>query len=243
MGLFLRNIIRFLISLLIVFSLIHFIYEVIVIKSDDSYIGRKLHSIKKKEKIDLLIMGDSRAERQLSPKIIDSILVINSINLAISSGDINRIRKFFMNNKKLLDELKKNKNLQLIISASDWQVNDESQTWGYLSHSTFSLMSPMDRLKSLNRKVDYLKFMVLGYKLYAKSQILKLGLLKLPYSSDSKGFVGINEEFIPKNFENISIQDHPHYSNININGWRYSLFEDSIRYLNLKYLVLKKKLS
>ena len=85
-----------------------FFYEKVIIISDDSFIDRKYFNLVEKDQIDLLIMGDSRAERQISPKIIDSILSINSLNLAISSGDIIRIKKFISNNQSYFNQLKKN---------------------------------------------------------------------------------------------------------------------------------------
>lgn len=231
---FLEHIILRLIILSIVFIfIIHGFYEGYVVKIDDSGIDIKFNSIKKKENLDLIIMGDSRAHFQVSPKIIDSVIDVNSINLAIPSGDINRIRKFFINNQIFLKELNNNKST-LLISASDWQINDNAQTWGYFSHSTFSLLSPLERIKILNNKMDYFKFMYQGYKSFIK-QILNISLIKSENNSDSDGFLGINREFSIKDSEKITLENHPSYSNISINGWRLNLFEDSLRYLNSNF--------
>jgi hypothetical protein len=81
---FLSNFIVYIFYLSIVIIGILFFYEKVIIISDDSFIDRKYFNLDEKDEIDLLIMGDSRAERQISPKIIDSILGINSLNLAIS---------------------------------------------------------------------------------------------------------------------------------------------------------------
>ena len=53
---------------------------------------------------DLLIMGSSRAEFQISPKIIDSVLVLNSYNLGLSAWHFDmqyaRFRMYLQHNKK-----------------------------------------------------------------------------------------------------------------------------------------------
>ena len=46
--------------------------EGFIVKIDDSGIDRKFNSIKKKENLDLIIMGDSRAERQIIPKTLSN---------------------------------------------------------------------------------------------------------------------------------------------------------------------------
>ena len=229
---FLEHIISRVIILVIPFFIIHGFYQGYITKIDDSGIDIKFNSLKKKENLDLIIMGDSRAEGQISPKIIDSVTGINSINLAISSGDINRIRKFFIYNQKFLNEVNKNQST-LLISASDWQINDNSQSWGYLSLSTFSLLSPLERIKFLNNKGDYLKFMYHGFESYIKKVLGSL--MNNKNTSDSDGFLGINREFSFKDSEKIKLENHPYYSKININGWRVKLFEDSLRYLNSNF--------
>jgi len=230
---FLEHIISRVIILVILFFIIHCFYQGYITKIDDSGIDIKFNSLKKKENLDLIIMGDSRAERQISPKIIDSVTDINSINLAISSGDINRIRKFFINNQKFLNEVNKNQST-LLISASDWQINDNSQSWGYLSLSTFSLLSPLERIKFLNNKSDYFRFIYNGYKTYI-IKVLGTSLMNNKKTSDSDGFLGIDREFSFKDSEKIKLENHPYYSKINYNGWRFKLFEDSLRYLNSNF--------
>ena len=52
-------------------------------------------------KTNIIIAGDSRAERQLIPKVIKSETGINTINIAVSDGDlistIYSIKKFYSN--------------------------------------------------------------------------------------------------------------------------------------------------
>lgn len=230
---FLEHIISRVIILVTLLFTIHGFYQGYITKIDDSGIDIKFNSLKKKENLDLIIMGDSRAERQISPRIIDSVTDINSINLAISTGDINRIRQFFINNQKFLNDVNKNQST-LLISASDWQINDNSQTWGYLSLSTFSLLSPLERIKFLNNKNDYFKFVYQGYKLYIK-KVLGTIFMNNNITTDSDGFLGIDREFSLEDAEKIELENHPFYTNIKDNGWRLKLFENSLRYLNSNF--------
>lgn len=206
-------------------------YEIIIINSDDSYINIKYNKFYNKGPFDLIIMGDSRAERQINPKTIYKNTGNKSINLAISSGDINAIMKFFVANDELLIDLKENSNPVLLVSASDWQINDNAQDWGYLSHSTISLLTPFERLAVLNNKWDYFKFVVQGYKIYIKNIIEPIKRYNL--KTGNNGFLPINEGF--KKVEKSYLSNHPYYSKIKIDGWRWKLFTSSIRFLNSNF--------
>ena len=229
---FLLEGIKSLIYILIILLGVLFFHEKVIINSDDSYIDRKYYNIKKKDTLDLIIMGDSRAERGISPTIIDSILDINSINLAVPAGDINRIEKFFTHNQKILKDLKKNKNLKLIISVSEWQVNDNAQNWGILSHSTFSLLSPLDRLIYLNKKIDFLRFVIRGYENYFHKRLRSMGLINLRDKFDSQGFLGVEGTLTEQSVEKIKTDVHPWYINDKIDGWRFELYVNTLKFLN-----------
>lgn len=85
-------------------------------------------------KTNIIIAGDSRAERQLIPKIIKSKTGINTINIAVSGGDlvstIYSIKKFFSNS-----------DLIFVISASSWQINDGAIDQGYMSLKCFQKLT------------------------------------------------------------------------------------------------------
>lgn len=229
---FLSNFIVYVFYLSIVIIGILFFYEKVIIISDDSFIDRKYFNLDEKDEIDLLIMGDSRAERQISPKIIDSILSINSLNLAISSGDIIRIKKFISNNQSYFNQLKKNVDFKILISVSDWQVNDNAQKWGILSHSTISLLSPIERLKYLNKKTDYIKFVVHGYKNFVHQKFRSLGLINLREQFDSNGFLGVEGILTKESVDLMNLDIHPWYIDYKIDGWRFKLYVDVLRFLN-----------
>lgn len=228
---FLKRFFYFLCVFFIFYGGILSFYENIIIDSDDSYINIKYNKVYNKGPFDLIIMGDSRAERQLNPKTINRNTGKKSINLAISSGDINRIKKFFIVNDELLIDLKENSNPILLVVASDWQVNDNAQKWGYLSHSTISFLTPFERFAVLNNKGDYFKFVVEGYKIYIKNIIESIKGYNL--KTGNNGFLPINEEF--KGVEKSYPYNHPYYSKIKIDGWRWRLFASSIRFLNSNF--------
>ena len=60
----------------------------------------KLNRNKKEFPLDILIAGDSRAERQIIPEMLKGKNQKNILNLAITSGDVNRLRDFISNRIK-----------------------------------------------------------------------------------------------------------------------------------------------
>ena len=96
----------FFLFVLLSFSLyaLAYVVDVGLRKSRNVYFANWNDLYNSKINADLLIMGSSRAEFQISPKIIDSVLVLNSYNLGLSAWHFDmqyaRFRMYLQHNKK-----------------------------------------------------------------------------------------------------------------------------------------------
>ena len=94
----------------------------------------------------IIVGGDSRAERQVIPKIMEDRLGIKTINIGVSAGDVvilyNALKEY-----SLIDS----KNI-LIISASSWQTNNNTvDKWG-IPHANLTHMSTIDQIKLFGKR-------------------------------------------------------------------------------------------
>lgn len=171
------------------------------------------------EKIDsaqILILGDSRADRQLNPRIIHSETNLDVLNIAESSLDLYslslRLREMDLKNKTL------------VISASSWQINDGATDEGYFRIEAFNNLSAKQKIL-----------------LYLDNPIeLKIMLNSIVFSKFELT-IGNNGRFINNNFNNITCtkfsyknmsRNHPWYRNIKTNGIKLQLLKDALIELN-----------
>ena len=101
--LFKKLIILFMMLSLSIYSLAY-IVDAGLRKSRNTYFANWNDLYNSKIKADLLIMGSSRAEFHISPKILDSLLVLNSYNLGLSAWHFDmqyaRFRMYLQHNPK-----------------------------------------------------------------------------------------------------------------------------------------------
>ena len=174
-------------------------------------------------KINVIIAGDSRAERQLSPKIIKEQTGFNAINIATSSCDllttVTAIKQKYVINSKTI----------FVISASSFQINDGAVDPGYLSLKCFHDMSLFDKfwlykgnLSALIRIQDQL---IDAYRqLLQNKESIDTSLIK------EAGFLGIDGNVDTKSDIENTKKNHAWYKNVNNNnaGARWSLFKRSL---------------
>ena len=131
---FLKNI-AILLFLFSIFT-ISFFYLLLTIQYDTKIevIGRN-----KIDSAQILILGDSRADRQLNPKIIHSKTNLNVLNIAESSLDLYSL-------SLRLKEINV-KNKLIIISASSWQINDGATDNGYFRIEAFNNLNAQQKLE------------------------------------------------------------------------------------------------
>jgi hypothetical protein len=148
---------------------------------------------------DVIICGDSRADRQLDPGIIKSKTRLNVINIASTSQDLytwsESLAMAGVNGKTI------------IISASFFQINDAANDFAFFNLNTFSDMDFKDKIEMY--KNDYLDLILIQTKL-AYSSILKkthksdfgnnLRSVNEGYMSKECGYFAITEDWFDKHF-------------------------------------------
>ena len=171
------------------------------------------------EKIDsahILILGDSRADRQLNPYIIHSKTNIDVLNIAESSLDLYslslRLKNINVENKLI------------IISASSWQINDGATDEGYFRVEAFNNLDATQRLVLYRDNLIDLK------KMLPKCLIKPINIT-----------IGNKERAVNSGFNNVAcknfltdnmFRNHPWYRNIRMNGVKTKLLKDGLIELN-----------
>jgi hypothetical protein len=171
------------------------------------------------EKIDsahIIILGDSRADRQLNPKIIHSKTNLDVLNIAESGLDLYSLSLRLKNTNV--------KNKLIIISASSWQVNDGATDEGYFRVEAFNNLDAMQRLILYRDNPIELK------KMLSKCLISPINIT-----------IGNKERAINRGFNNVKcknfstdnmFRNHPFYRNIRMNGIKTKLLKDGLIELN-----------
>ena len=193
----------------------------------------KLTKEKKEFPLDILIAGDSRAERQIIPEGLKGNNQEKILNLAIGSGDINRLRDFITNRRET-DSLI-NKKTILVISASPQQTNDNRQRWGRLSNSTFKYLSFYEKLDILKLKKDYFKYLLSIHKYYLKNIF---NHRHYNQKIDNLGYLGVDGDVTVINSAELGNIIHrmiKDYGSIKGDGYRIREFKKSIKFFSAKF--------
>ncbi len=164
----------------------------------------------------ILILGDSRAARQINPVIINKVTGINVLNIAESSMDLYSLT-FRLKKLNVKDKL-------IIISASSWQMNDGATANGYFRMEAFNDLNGYRKIQLYSDNLIELKLMLSNslfsnhnYSVGDKSRLINSGFKSL----ECREFDTVNM------FEN-----HPWYRNINLNGVKAELLKQALRELN-----------
>jgi hypothetical protein len=168
---------------------------------------------------EILILGDSRAERQIDPMLLNKITGKKCLNIAQPSMDLYSLSKRL---KKI-----KIKNKILIISASSWQINDGSTSEGYFRTEAFNDLTPYQKLKLYSTNiVELIKlnnwmvsniFSDLDISIGKENRLINQGY----------GSIDCNE------FETVKIfPNHPWYRKINTLGIKRNLLVKALTDLN-----------
>ena len=190
----------------------------------------KLNRDKKEFPLDILIAGDSRAERQIIPEMLKGKNQKKILNLAVSSGDINRLRDF-INNRKEAKSLFNNKTI-LLLSTSTWQIDDNQQKWGHLSYSTFKYLSFYEKFDILNNKKDYLKYVLSIHKNNLRNIF---NIWSYDSNIDSLGYLAVQGDItnLPNSeLDNIILNIKQEWNDVKLNGYRWEEFKKSIKFFS-----------
>ncbi len=167
---------------------------------------------------DILILGDSRAECQVDPKILHEETHVNCLNIAETAMDL------FSLSLRLKALNVKNKTL--VISASAWQINDGSNEFGYFRKEAFNHLSPTQKLRIYMNSPSELK------RVFSENW-QSLFDLNLKIGKDTfyvnNGYPSIKS----KDFDTTNMfENHPWYKNIYTNGGKRDLLIQALRCLN-----------
>lgn len=230
---FLYRILVYILFLGIIISSNFLLVEIIYPKIDFSDIKNKFKNVNADDSIEIFIGGDSRAERQIIPEILNEKFGrVGVKNIASGACEINRVKNFF--EKSDLTTTKK----ILILSTSIYQVNENIKYFDpWYSLSSFHSLNITQKYNSFSLK-NYLIFSIQSHKFLIKEKIkfvlkeyLNYSYSKLPYNED--GFLPVKGNLDKK--KEININNHPLYSNIHLDGIRWLKFTESIYFFSKNF--------
>ena len=186
-----------------------------------------------KNKRCIVIAGDSRAERQLIPDLIEQKTGVKTVNIAVSSGDLISFLPYlhYFNPDSTT----------IVFSASSWQTNDGGITPGYFSLDTYIQLNFFQRLSifKFNLK-DYIEMEDQLLRNTFKDIFRDLSNNKKRYTYDpnvihNKGFLAVNkylpnQQILTKQSKNHTHKKnvHPWYQELDANGYRNQLFQKAL---------------
>jgi hypothetical protein len=175
------------------------------------------------QKSDIIIAGDSRADRQLDPALMKRYTALNTINIAQSAHDLYAV-------SKILLALKLEKKA-IVLSASSWQLNDGAILSDYFRLESFGDLSFLDKLKLY--KFDLVLLYRKQIRRFLFCIIYKASIRKFYYTGRkiNSGFerAGCRNKAADRTF----FMNHPFYLNPNYNGIKRKLLEKAIYNLSL----------
>lgn len=96
----------------------------------------------------LIVAGDSRAETQVDPELMDSLIGLKTINVGTASCDLITLAKA-LGKRGMLDE-----DRVFAISVSSFQINDGALDPGYLSTASLMEMALPDAIRVFRKDPD-----------------------------------------------------------------------------------------
>ena len=229
---------KFLFFILPVFLVLYFVPKIYYFdKGIDKGIFGKFKDLYPlvRNKKSIIIAGDSRAERQLDPTIIEKETGIKTINIAISSGEL----VSFIPYLKYFNP----DSTTFVFSTSSWQVNDGAVSNGYLSLDAYVKLNLLERLKLYRTNLN--DFIIMEDNLIRSTfkDLFRdvIGIQKEYHYERNiirdKGFLPIHKFIFSKSSRKIvktvhnESEEHPWYRNLHSNGCRNQLFNNSIEVL------------
>jgi hypothetical protein len=176
----------------------------------------------------LVVAGDSRAEGQVVPAIIENRFNIKTINIATSSCDVvtmyNALRKYGLLEKPIT----------IIVSASFFQVNDGAVDTGYISMAELVNMPVVVKLNLLKNNLTELRRMYIDAfmgNMSHKFKRIQGGLDKNDPRLNDLGFHPVSGSLkLPIEWKiDPETTTHNWYKNINIHGARWKVLQDTLK--------------
>ncbi len=179
----------------------------------------------------IIVAGDSRAERQIIPDVLSDSLNLPAINIGVSAGDLvslnAAIEKYYKTKEKHI----------FIISTSSWQINDGAIDPGYMSLKSYQQLSLLEKSDLYSQNIGEMMRMELRILKYTMLNVLRRSSFTPSYSSDiidMKGYLQVDGLISTEESDSTiynQLRDHPFYKNADLDGIRWSLFENTIKKL------------
>jgi hypothetical protein len=172
---------------------------------------------------DVIIAGDSRAQRQVIPAVIEKELGVDAVNIAVAGGELVSVAKVVR--QCALSE----KRPLLIISVTLFQIND-----GAIDHDTISMdcllsMPWIDQVVLFRQKLPEMAYRKIG--LYKRCLAARCGLAPTkikPFTED--GFMGIDGTLDTSGMSgHVGQIKHPWYENLCLEGRKWRVFQAALR--------------
>ncbi|MEO7177108.1 MAG: hypothetical protein ABIV51_14350 [Saprospiraceae bacterium] len=224
------QLLKFAIPFVLLFSLFLSDFPVLNYEILNSELEEKIISLKiDTSRLNIIIAGDSRAERQLMPAIFNTNTGLSTINIATTGCDLVTVVSAIK--KKYADSAK----LCFIISASSWQVNDGAIDHGYLSLNCFQKLSKIGKFILYKKYLsELLGMQVQLFKEFVHSVVGNRNCLRIDSNAYPElGFIGIEGRFKvqDKSSLNTLLSNHSWYKNNSNSGFRWAIFQNSLKEL------------
>jgi hypothetical protein len=172
-------------------------------------------------KSDIIISGDSRAEFQIDPEILNQYTKKNCINVAESAFDL-----FSLTERLKLSSLK---NKTFVVSSSFWQINDGSIDKGYIREEALAKLSLNEKTTLYQSRIsDLVKAQnSLFLSRFLNIDSIKLGSIEKKINKGYGIYPCKQIDLSENHFKN-----HPWYQNPKIDGIKLMLLKKAL--LNMK---------
>jgi hypothetical protein len=172
-------------------------------------------------KLNIVIAGDSRGEKQIIPKVFEDNFDCNSFNISASANDL--ISTVYSINEHYNYP---NAEIIFVISASSFQINDGALDLGYLSYFGLSKLGNVSKLKLFYGKYSGLFSLI--NRTIINQVVGKFELTNQSNWRETKG-VSLSDGKINNSlpYTDGMLKSHPWYKDISINGYRNELFNEA----------------
>ncbi len=169
--------------------------------------------VNKIDQADIIICGDSRADRQLDPAVIYRLSHLKTLNIASSSGELYTFSNYLKESRV--------SNKIIIISASFFQFNDGAIDFGYFDLDSYNDLSFLEKVRMYYSRPS--EFILMQSRSVQES---------LDFNSTKVGFGNyrrkINEDFDRQPCRGFEINkrwfnDHPWYKSLRTDGVKRKL--------------------
>ena len=144
---------KFIIKSIVATVLLYAIYLIVIFTYPNVFPNSKSLILINKNDVEhseIIISGDSRAEFQIDPALLNQYTQKNCINVAESAFDL-----FSLTERLKLSSLK---NKTFVVSSSFWQINDGSIDKGYIREEALSKLSFKEKITLYqNRLTDLIE--------------------------------------------------------------------------------------